>query len=378
MARKGENIYKRKDGRWEGRYVSGKKPNGKTAFGYVYGKKYADVKSKLLVIKAKYEVKTFEKENEEIWGNGSVSIWMEYWLEKEIKPNVKASTYAIYRGQVEKHILPILGDKPIRNIEKKNFNMLYLSILEKGISCMTARNICKRFLASLSSAREHNLILNLPTLPIKKQKDIKKKAKFLSVQEQMKLEEKLSESSKKDIAVLTSLYTGMRIGEECALQWGDVNLNTGIVSVSHTLQRVGCYEKNQKTELIYQQAKSESSMRDIPIPHFLVEILANLKVRTKGESKDFVFGRGDIPIEPRVLQYYLKKIQISIGLKDVHYHTLRHTFATRFMEKVKDIQALKEILGHSSAKLTMEWYGHSTEQHKQQSMELLSKNITVA
>lgn len=100
MARHGENIYQRKDGRYEGRYVLGKKPNGQTRFGYVYGRKYVEVQRLLL-----------QKKAEHIHSSGLQPVvrlqeWAAFWLENEVLGCVKPSTFQVYRNQMEKHILP--------------------------------------------------------------------------------------------------------------------------------------------------------------------------------------------------------------------------------------------------------------------------------
>ena len=104
-----------------------------------------------------------------------------------------------------------------------------------------------------------------------------------------------------------------------------------------------------------------------------MKILVQFKKDNQALGSDYIFGAGRKAMDPRVLQYHLTRVTESIGLQGIHFHTLRHTFATRFIEKNGDIQALKEILGHSSAKITLEWYGHSTKQHIQKSMLKLNR-----
>ena len=93
MARRGENIYRRKDGRYEGRYVIGKTLEGKTRFGYVYGQMYGEARKKLL------QKKSEQLENpgvRKICGHGSYGEWLRYWMDKEIQPRVKESTWQCY------------------------------------------------------------------------------------------------------------------------------------------------------------------------------------------------------------------------------------------------------------------------------------------
>lgn len=374
MARRGENIYKRKDGRWEGRYVIGKNRNGKTAFAYVYGKTYTDIKKKLEICKADRNLSKTDSGKEEIFKDGTIRAWLENWLEEEVRPEVKHSTYAVYRGQMQRYVLPVVGNERLRMANKQIIDQVYHSIIEKNISGTTAQNVCKRFLAALRSAQELNLIQVLPPLPYKRKKDVKRKPRFLSTKEQKLIEKSLDEHKAKDLAVLLALYSGVRVGECCGFRWDDFDLLAGGIQVSHTVQRVPLFDNGEnKTALCYTEPKSESSERFIPLPNFIVQALSQFKNQTKRNKNDFIFGIGEKAMEPRTLQYYVTNLTSSLKLKGIHFHTLRHTFATRFIEKNGDIQALKEILGHSSAKITLDWYGHSTNQHIRNSMRKLNR-----
>lgn len=105
MARRGENIYKRRDGRYEGRYVIGRMAAGRTRFGYVYARTYAEVRRLLWEKKAKQKNKTGVRVNRQI----PLSRWLRHWLENEVLGSVKPSTYQVYRRQIDGHILPALG-----------------------------------------------------------------------------------------------------------------------------------------------------------------------------------------------------------------------------------------------------------------------------
>ncbi|MHA9741206.1 tyrosine-type recombinase/integrase [Robinsoniella peoriensis] len=376
MARRGENIYKRKDGRWEGRYVTGKKNNGKTAFSSVYGKTYTEVKKKLDIYKGKHRMDQLSENYIPAFGDGKLSTWMEHWLEEEIRPHVKESTYVVYRGQIERHILPVIGTEQLLEVNRQSMKKLYFDILEKNISQGTAQSVCKRFIASMRSAYEANLINEVPSISFKKKHLPKKEAKFMTIQEQKILEKNLDEMNKKDIAILLSLYSGIRVGECCALKWENFSQMEKGIQISHTVQRIHNYRNNlHKTTLLYSEPKTQFSVRFIPLPDFMIHLLSKLKKNTDDNGDSFIFGAKEKPLDPRVLQYHIDKKTKSLHIKGVHFHTLRHTFATRFMEKGGDIFALKELLGHSSAKLTMDWYGHSTTDHVQKSMKRMKKLI---
>lgn len=374
MARRGENIYKRKDGRWEGRYVIGKRDNGKTAFASIYGRTYSEVKKRLIVCKANRKENKCNFFHRTTFRDGTTKAWLSYWLEEEVKPQVKSSTYAVYRGHVERHMIPAVGSELLTKVSNHSMEVLYQRLIKRSISHVTAIQICKRFLAALSCAREVGLVETLPVIPTKKKKTVKKRTRFLGITEQKKLEENLDEEKPKDLAVLLSLYSGCRLGECCAFRWEDFDSLAGGIHITHSLQRITVYQlEKKKTALLYDSPKSESSERFIPLPKFMITALSKHKRLQQAQSQDFIFGNGSKPLDPRVLQYHISRLSTSLELKGLHFHTLRHTFATRFMEKNGDVVALKEILGHSSAKITMDWYGHTTELHMRKSMQKLTK-----
>ena len=107
MARRGENIYFRKDGRWEGRYITGRKMDGKPKFRSVYGTNYSEVKKKLVILKS--QQLDAGKHAVLIYGNGSLSEWMDYWLDVIEKPYVRETTYLLYKRNIETHLKPQLG-----------------------------------------------------------------------------------------------------------------------------------------------------------------------------------------------------------------------------------------------------------------------------
>lgn len=374
MARRGENIYKRKDGRWEGRYVIGKKADGKTAFAYIYGSKYTEVKRKLEFCKVNRDEDSKKYFDRKIFQDGSIRAWLEYWLEEEIKPGIKQSTYAVYRGQIERHIIPIIGMEQLSRTGDDTIEKLYHMILQKGISTVTALQIIMIFRSALISAHNAHLLATLPALPWKKKKVIRKKPRFLGIHEQKLIEQNLDESKPKDLSILLSLYSGCRVGECSAFKWCDFDSLGGGIYVTHSVQRVSTYDqKARKTELLYTNPKSELSKRFIPLPSFMIEALKRFKEQRNAKEQDYIFGTEKKPMDPRVLQYHITKITKSLGIRGVHFHTLRHTFATRFMEKNRDVQVLKELLGHSSTKITMDWYGHTTEVYIKKTMQRLQK-----
>ena len=129
-----------------------------------------------------------------------------------------------------------------------------------------------------------------------------------------------------------------------------------------------------KTYILISKPKSKCSNRQIPLPSFLIDILQ----KYKDKNENYILTNDPISfIEPRTLQNHFKRIIKQINLKDINYHALRHTFATRCVEAGFDIKSLSEILGHSSVKITLDKYVHSSMEQKRLNMERLQQSIAI-
>lgn len=173
--------------------------------------------------------------------------------------------------------------------------------------------------------------------------------------------------------VMVALLTGLRIGEICALRWRDISLEEGIIKVSSTMQRLKNLDENQgvKTRVIISEPKSESSARLIPMTRYTEELCS--KWKAADEDAFVLTGDPNRYIEPRTLQYKLEHYTQECDLEGVHFHVLRHTFATRCVEVGFEIKSLSEILGHSSPRITLERYVHSSMELKRDNMNKLAE-----
>lgn len=366
MARKGENIYLRKDGRWEGRYIKGRNQNGKAVFGSIYGKQYCDVKKRLIIIKSElYREKDLAPQKNE----RTFYDWGEYWLEKIIKPHIKAGTYTGYRRNLERHIYPFLMNILVTDITSEDIQAM-VNALQTSLAPATLHGVCRLLKSILNSAYEKGIIAHNPFQNIRLPRMNRKNPRVLTYQEQEKLEQQVLKSG--EVEYLLCLYTGLRVGELCALKWEDIDVENAILHVRHSAQRIPvCGEKN-KTVLILGTPKSEASLRDIPIPYFISKVLEQKRKEESASENEFVFsGRNNKCRDPRTMQQRITSICNGLDIAGVHMHTLRHTFATRCLEKNIGYEVLCEFLGHSSPKVTLSHYAHCTLETKRENIERL-------
>lgn len=177
------------------------------------------------------------------------------------------------------------------------------------------------------------------------------------------------------IGILVCLFTGLRIGEICALRWEDISFSEQSIYIHHTLQRIQIHQGNKaKTEVVMTTPKSPCSIRKIPLPDEIAKIL----ILNQKSSSGYVLTNDDYKfIEPRTMQNKFKKILKAAGIENANFHALRHTFATRCVELGFDVKTLSEILGHATVNITMNRYVHPTYEMKKKNMQKLSGLLAV-
>lgn len=146
------------------------------------------------------------------------------------------------------------------------------------------------------------------------------------------------------------------------LQWADIDFDNRSLSVKRTVQRIRTTSGQHKTKLWVGTPKSESSIRTIPIPDFIIPALYALSECSRTDS--YILNQAAEPLDPRTLQYYFNRVTRSCGIAKINYHILRHTFATNCVTLGFDIKTLSEILGHSNVSITLNRYVHPSIHQK--------------
>ena len=363
MARRGENIYKRKDNRWEGRYIKGYDYKGKTQFGYVYAKNYREVREKLTAAKQAGFTKPSPNRKD-------FSYFCDEWLILS-RNRVKESTYVKYYNTVNRHLKPDLGCFLPQNLNTVLIEEFSNALLLDGLSPKTVRDILVVLKAVLKHCRRQ-IGTNFPDIEVIYPKERKKDMRVLTLEEQQRfISYLLSDMDEVKFGVLLALLTGLRIGEVCALKWEDISVADKVIHISSTMQRLQTLDRssNAKTRVMIGDAKSQTSKRVIPLNASTSELCKQMQVFN---GNAYVLTGDPVRyLEPRVLQYRLAKYTADCNLKDVHFHALRHTFATRCVEVGFEIKSLSEILGHASAKVTLDRYVHSSLDLKRANMDKL-------
>ena len=377
MPRKGENIFKRKDGRWEGRYIKGRE-NGKAVYGYVFAKSYSEAKKKKaeaiagLLPPTRQEVRRGRSIPEQPIMKDIAYQWLD-----ELKTTRRKSTVVKYEGQLRNHIIPEFGTKRIDEISNNDLISFSRKLLlktgrnNKHLSPRTAADIISR----MRSIRKFSVLRGYQVNYVSDCTEIPQRAeriRVLSSEEEKKLLEYLKlHHNPTSLGILLSLCTGIRLGELCALKWSDFSLEEREFHVSKTMQRLPNPNKFalKKTAVEIGEPKSQSSVRTIPLPEKLVSLLHSAYCN----DAYVLSGYKHYFIEPRTMENRFKAVLKKCGIKDTNFHTLRHTFATRCVEVGFDVKTLSEILGHASVSITLNRYVHPSMRTKHENMNRLNE-----
>ncbi len=381
MSRTGENIYRRKDGRWEGRYIKARTASGKAIYGYVYSKSYREVKQRLaqasILVNEEKEASSFNKQCNTAVSFCSVA---EEWMDI-VRTQVKESTFRRYHNLLRTYIFPefngILSEQITDSYLEHFCRMLLQSGGRKrnGLSPKTVLDILSviKMILQFANDQGYPVVSGGKTVFVKQ---YKKQMRILSVQEQQVLCHYLqTDFNPWNRGILLCLFTGIRIGEICALKWEDISFLEKTVYIHKTMQRIqNDIGVNPKTKVVVTTPKSECSIRHIPLPDELLCLLSGCCFNPQGY---FLTDSEYKYMEPRTMQNHFKAALKKTSLEIMNFHSLRHTFATRCIENGFDVKSLSEILGHANVNITMNRYVHPSMELKRENMQKLSSLFSV-
>lgn len=364
MPRRGENIRKRADGRWEGRYICERGIDGRAKYRSVYAHSYAEVKSSLIALKSNQTVTNRVARDIVVTFGDAADKWL-----ASCELRLKYSTVVKYKGILKKHILPVYGEASLYMITEQRVSE-FAKHKRETLSSSTVHITLVIIKAVLRYAVKQGwTTAHIPdiAIPLNAKYD---KTEALTPSERLRLEEYLTENiTLIKLGLYLCLYTGLRIGELCALKWENIDFSKGNLYVVATVQRIKNPDtaSKQKTVLMITDPKSSASYRTIPLPPQLVLMLKGF--RTKNSC--YLLSGCERLIEPRTVQYWFRKFAKELELTYSNPHILRHTFATSCIELGFDAKTLSEILGHSGVEITLNKYVHSSEDRKRTQMALL-------
>lgn len=297
--------------------------------------------------------------------------WLQQWLSDFIKPSVKPQTHKRYSLIVRKHLIPKIGQYEIADLSPFVLQRYVSELLSggnlkngKGLAPNTINVVITIIQNSLRIAFSLGLISAYTADKMRRPKTIENKVECFSLKEQKRLEQAILFSKRDKLyGIILCLYTGLRIGEVIALQWSDIDFKRGILTVSRTAY-------DEKGGIVFDEPKTASSRRAIPLPKQLLPMLKGLQKRS---DSLFVVSASGMPVSVRSYQRSFELLLKKLNIPHKGFHSLRHTFATRALECGMDVKTLSEILGHKNPTVTLKRYAHSLMEHKTAMMNRLGK-----
>ena len=370
------SIRKRKDGRWEGRYTAGHDPaTGKQIFKSVLGKTQAEVKEKLKKALVEAGQIDFTKS-----GKYTVGTWMDEWFENVAKIKVRPSSHQTYRGYIDNHIKPNIGNIPLEKLTTMDLQKFYRTLLTKGrvdrieaekqpsgLSAKTVRNINQVISSALDLAVAQKIIPSNPTdaceLPKVEHREMQ------TIPEEQ-LQAFLAEARATGVYEMyyIELATGLRRGELLGLKWQDIDWKNGIIKVRRQIARVD-------GQIVEAPLKTKNSYRTVTISPQAIEVLKQQKAKTHDQ---YVFpSPNGGPISPDSVNNMLKRVLARAGIPKVRFHDLRHTFATIALQNGVDIKTVSGMLGHFSAGFTLDTYAHVTTAAQKEAAQTMGNVLSM-
>lgn len=364
-------VRKREDGRWEGRIVVGHKENGDSIFRYVY----ADTQ-KELTAKLRQLADTCQGLNLTEQSRMTLGEWLDQWLE-DVAKTVRPGTLNRYRGTVRNHIKPQLGGKVISQVTGKDLQKLYEKLAAEGnlnsgegLSSGTIRGIHNMLHEALGAAEQAHIILHNPADSFEPPRFRYKDKKILNAEQVERLMTAIREEEQWHDLFYTELTTGLRRGELCGLKWEDFDTDSGALKIRRTVR----WQKGKG--LVTGDTKTYAGTRTILLPPSTAELLRERKKRAVTE---WIFPHPlhpEKPIPPDAAYDRMKALLKEVGLPDLRFHDLRHTFATHALASGVDVKTLSGILGHTRAAFTLDTYTHTTGDMQKRAAEIVDEFLT--
>lgn len=299
----------------------------------------------------------------------------EIWLENK-KPYIKLATYALYAYEVSIYLQKEFGNIKINKISEKSFQEMIIDLQINNhmrLSDSTRKNLITLLKQIIRYGQNHNLIKHFDlSITFTRQQHL---SSILNTQNRTLTEENAKRLTNYlhqnndfiSFGIMLAIYEGLRIGEVCALKWKDFDLNNNVIYIHQTLQRIYLHsEEAKKTQVIITAPKTKSSVRIIPISNELREMLTKLPIDLDciSGNENFILTNAKRFMEPRALRNYYSNICHKNNIDGLHFHSLRHTFATKCIESGTDCKIVSELLGHSSVTTTLNLYVHPSMKEK--------------
>ena len=371
------SIHLRKDGRWEGRVVIGRNEKGLPKTKNVLARTRRECQEKLKALRDSIN----SAEPKQPKASMTFGAWLDHWYRSDCKPTISPKTQTDYENRIYQHIIPEIGQIPLVKLTSGDLQQFYTRLKQggrllqperygPGLSDRMVKTCHVTCCTALDKAVSQGLLLKNPAAACKAPATHPKEMQVLTQEEMQRLLIQAKENDCYELLLL-ELTTGLRRGELLALQWDDLDFQTGELYIQRQVQRI-------RGELTVTQPKTRSSSRSIILPTPILDILKSCRQHTGSRWMFPSPRKEDSPRDPAAVRKKLSTILERAGCKHVRFHDLRHTFATNALEHGMDVKTLSAIIGHVSSATTLNVYAHVTDGMRQSAAAKIDRAIAKA
>ena len=289
------------------------------------------------------------------------------------KQYVKRSTYSAYSLLVNNHLIPAFAGA--YDVTEEMVQSFVFTKLEQGLSQKSIKDILivlkmiLRFAVKQGFMQHREIDVKFPTERERQELEVLSRSSQKQIMEYVQ-----RHFTFMNLGIYICLCAGLRIGEVCALVWDDIDVESEVINVSKTIQRIYVIEGGEKhTEVIIDTPKSKNSIREIPIAKDLLKMIKPFKKVVNGGF--YVLTNSAQPTEPRTYRNYYKRLMKELDMPKLKFHGLRHSFATRCIESHCDYKTVSVLLGHSNISTTLNLYVHPNMEQKKKCVEQMFKAL---
>jgi integrase len=364
-------IVKRKDGRYMGSVTIGRDINGKLKRKTVYGKTKKEVQEKLNDLsKQIYTDSYFEPSSLKL------NDWLKTWLKNYKAISLKPATYDLYETLIDTLIYSGLGQLKLKDIKPVHIQAFYNKLYDngKGYATSTIQKVNNILNPAFKTAIKNELINKNPVDSIEMPKHREKQVRALTIEEQNAFLE-YAKISWYFSAFVVALDTGLRCGELLALNWDDIDLKNGEITVYKNLIAVKDRDSEDEKLIlkIQQSPKTAKSIRTVPLTQRALNVLRELKIKQQSLSEIVFCTNKGTHVFPKNLRRTFQNILSKAKIEKLGLHVLRHTYATRLFEAGANPKTVSELLGHKNVSITLNIYTHVLPHQKKETVKLLDK-----
>lgn len=286
---------------------------------------------------------------------------------------VKRSTYSAYSLLMTNHLLPAFSGR--HEVTETLVQDFVLEKLESGLSQKSIKDMLivlkmiLRYATKQGQMPHHDIDVKFPTERERQEVEVLSKTNQKHIMEHVR-----ANFTFMNLGIYICLCAGLRIGEVCALTWDDIDVESGVIRISKTIQRIYVLEDSRRyTEVVIDSPKSKNSIREIPIARDLMIMIRPFKKVVNGSF--YVLTNSAAPIEPRAYRNYYKRLIRKLDIPALKFHGLRHSFATRCIESKCDYKTVSVLLGHSDISTTLNLYVHPDMEQKKKCVEQMFRTL---